>query len=314
MIPKISVIMSVYREPVSIVETSVLSIINQTFKNWEFIIVLDWPNNQKVKTFLEKCSKKDNRIILLVNKKNIGLTKSLNRALRVARGKYIARIDVGDLADKNRLLRQYHFLEENSHVFLVGSNVKIINNHRKVIGYRKLPSSFSKIKKILPKANVFIHSTIMFRNQGIFYRPKFTYSQDYDLYLRLLSKGKVMVNLTEDLVSYLYFPGSLSFQKKEQQNYFARKAREFYWQREKEGKDKYSSFWPAKLRKKTDTTKALRLEIFFLIQLGQIGKARRLYIRYSSQEKNILFRYFLYFILNFPLSYKLYRFLRYGQR
>ena len=82
----ISVIMSVYQEPVSYVEKSVDSILNQTVQDIEFIIIVDDPNNKKVIQYLQMCIEKDKRIKFYINEKNCGLTESLNRAIRYSKG------------------------------------------------------------------------------------------------------------------------------------------------------------------------------------------------------------------------------------
>jgi len=88
---KISVIMAVYNESKEILRESICSILQQTFQDFEFIIVYDNPENKETKNYLEELSHIDNRIKLVKNKKNFGLAKSLNIALSLAQGKYIAR-------------------------------------------------------------------------------------------------------------------------------------------------------------------------------------------------------------------------------
>ena len=89
----ISVIMSVYDVKISFLEKSINSILNQTYKRFEFIIVNDnAPNN--IKKYLNKVKEKDNRIKIIENKTNQGLAKSLNKAIKASRGKYIARMDL----------------------------------------------------------------------------------------------------------------------------------------------------------------------------------------------------------------------------
>ena len=89
--------MSSYNEPIEYVQKAVNSILNQTYKYFEFIIVIDNPNNSELISFLSSTANKDERIILLINKRNIGLAMSLNRALSVSTGGFIARMDADDI-------------------------------------------------------------------------------------------------------------------------------------------------------------------------------------------------------------------------
>ena len=90
---KISVIMSIYSEKEEWIKESIDSILSQTFRDFEFIIINDNPKRKQNENLLLEYSQKDNRIIVITNKENIGLTKSLNKGLSIAKGKYIARMD-----------------------------------------------------------------------------------------------------------------------------------------------------------------------------------------------------------------------------
>ena len=94
---KLSVVMSIYKEPVEWMRQSIDSILNQTFTDFEFVIVNDNPIRSENRDILDEYSKKDFRIIVLSNDENIGLTKSLNKGLRISKGKYIARMDADDI-------------------------------------------------------------------------------------------------------------------------------------------------------------------------------------------------------------------------
>ena len=111
--PLISVIMSVYNEPESILRAAVESILKQTFRDFEFIIVMDSPENETNKSVLAEYAKADDRLNLLFNEKNEGLTFSLNRALQYAKGMYIARMDADDVSLPLRLELQKDWLEKN---------------------------------------------------------------------------------------------------------------------------------------------------------------------------------------------------------
>ena len=105
----ISVVMSVFKEPLDWIELSINSIRNQSFSDFEFIIVNDNINDIPLKTFLSKIQNIDPRIIILENQKNLGLTKSLNKALEISKGKYIARMDADDISFSQRFQTQFDY-------------------------------------------------------------------------------------------------------------------------------------------------------------------------------------------------------------
>ena len=114
---KISVIMTVYKESKEELKESFESIINQTYKNIEFIIVIDNPKEQWRIDFIK--SYNDSRVKLVVNKENLGLPLSLNKALKLVTGNYIARMDADDISILDRLEKQLTYLK-NSDCDLVG--------------------------------------------------------------------------------------------------------------------------------------------------------------------------------------------------
>ena len=240
--PKISIIMSVHNGE-KYLDESILSILNQTYRDFEFIIINDCSTDNSLQ-IIGEYSKKDKRIVLISNKVNLGLTKSLNMGIKIAKGKYIARIDADDIALPERLKLQYGFLERNRDIYLVGSGAYNIDKNGKIITIRKSLTDVGEIKKKLINKNCLYHPTIIFRNEGFMYREKFVYTQDYDLYLRLLSSNKKISNLSEPLIKYRINPDAISWTKKSKQKYFELKANEFYHQRLKYGKDDYDKFDP----------------------------------------------------------------------
>lgn len=118
--PQISVIMSVYKEPLDWMAQSIDSILNQIYSDFEFLIVDDNPTDDKLIYFLNDYQKKDSRIKIIVNEQNVGLTKSLNIAIKQAQGKYIARMDADDISCKNRFQVQYDYMEQHLEVDEIG--------------------------------------------------------------------------------------------------------------------------------------------------------------------------------------------------
>ena len=108
-----SVIMATYKESIECLKQSIESIINQTYNDFEFIIILDNPDNKEHIAFINDYVCKDERIKFYINDKNMGLTNTLNRGLELAEGKYICRMDADDISELYRMEHQKKYLEEN---------------------------------------------------------------------------------------------------------------------------------------------------------------------------------------------------------
>lgn len=180
---------------------SVESILNQSFSDFEFIIVDDGSTDSSSE-ILESYAAQDERLRLLRNASNLGLTRSLNKGLELACGEYVARQDADDISLPERFMSQVRFLGEHPEIGVVGSWITNIDE----TGQRdvcKTPTSSALIGWTLLFSNCMAHPSIMFRRSlvrdGVFYRPEITYGQDYDLWARISSKTK-LANLPECLV------------------------------------------------------------------------------------------------------------------
>ena len=109
----VSVIMSTYKEEEIFLRQAIESILDQTYKDFEYIIILDNPDNDLHIKIIEEYTNIDKRIKFYINKKNIGLTASLNKGLELAKGIYICRMDADDISISNRIENQKKYLEEN---------------------------------------------------------------------------------------------------------------------------------------------------------------------------------------------------------
>lgn len=131
--PLISVIMSVYREPKEWIIRSIDSILTQTMKDFEFIVVCDNPDYSIAQELILDYHNRDNRLKYIFNDANIGLTKSLNKALSLAVGKYIARMDADDISLPDRFCQQVCFLESNPVYSICSTDTDIINDKGDVV-------------------------------------------------------------------------------------------------------------------------------------------------------------------------------------
>lgn len=221
---QISVIMSIYSEPVAWVKESIDSILCQTFSDFEFIIINDNPNRIENESLLNNYRNLDNRIVVIENNENLGLTKCLNKGLDIAKGKYIARMDADDISDPNRLKLQHAYLENNLDYALIGTNAHIINEKGIVKGGLKRPYIGSEASAGLLFYNTFIHPSLFYRKTDIRYDESLKYSQDYDFVIRYSKIGKV-VNVREKLIKYRLSKNQISTNKQVDQEVYANKVR-----------------------------------------------------------------------------------------
>jgi len=220
----ITVLMSVYNEREEYLKKSIRSILDQTFGNFEFLIINDGSTGEFCLKTLDEFSRKDPRIKIIHNPKNIGLTKSLNIGLSWAKGRYVARMDSDDFSDPKRLERQLKFMQENPDCALCGTWAVIIDKNDRIIGRKKGYSQYPEIKKSIIYINNFTHSSWFFRKTVILsiggYSENLQKSQDYDLLLKLIPRHKV-VNIPEFLTYYRFRDDSISFKNNKSQEKYS---------------------------------------------------------------------------------------------
>lgn len=209
--PKLTVLMAVYNGE-RFLRDAVESILNQTFCDFEFLIINDGSTDGTRDILL---SYQDQRIRLVENECNIGLTKSLNIGLALARGEYIARQDADDISYPNRLQKQLEFLEAHTEVMLLGTQMRTIDKNNFPIGYvfPKAVTDFGCCWQ-MTLDSAFIHTSVMFKNSFILnkyggYNDKFITGQDAELWLRISKEHKI-ANLPQVLVAHRSHSGCVS--------------------------------------------------------------------------------------------------------
>jgi glycosyltransferase involved in cell wall biosynthesis len=214
--PKITVLMPVYNNE-KFLRESVDSILNQTFKDFEFIIINDG-STDRTKKILN--AYKDFRIRVIDNDKNIGITRSLNKGLGLAKGEYIARMDGDDISLPERLERQVKFLENNPKVVLLGNWVEIIDGDGNLRSITRYPTNHCFITWIFLFKTCLAHPTVMYRKKEVLkingYNSMLSYTQDYDLWVRLSKIGKIG-QIPEVLLKIRRFVDSIEDRHREQQ-------------------------------------------------------------------------------------------------
>lgn len=202
-LPDVSIVMSVYNGE-SYLKQAVDSILNQTFTNFEFIIINDG-STDGTQYILDNYSLKDSRIRVFCQE-NKGLTVSLNRGIQQAVGKYIARFDADDISYPTRLELEKNFLDRHSSYVLVASSVYFINEIGDKVG-RLYPfmTNYSLMKQI-EYINPFVHSSVMIRLDALHKVGGYNsvikqICEDYNLWYRLKDYGKFKI-LQKPLVSF----------------------------------------------------------------------------------------------------------------
>lgn len=214
--PKISVLMPVYNgEP--FLKESIESILDQTFKDFEFIIIDDGSTDNTFHIIIQY-AKIDNRIKLFQNKENKKIVYTLNNGLINAASNIIARMDCGDIALANRLEKQYNFLNENRECILVGSQVYFKNLAGEIIHKTNYPCDDKSIRKeLFFRNNIIMHPAAMFRRvNNVIYRDFAYLSEDYDLWLRLSHLGRIAI-INEYLMIIRINPYGISFSNRIEQ-------------------------------------------------------------------------------------------------
>ena len=215
--PKLSVVMSVYNA-VPHLRNAVASTLSQTLKDFEFIIVDDFSTDSSYSELLS-FTRKDSRIRLYRNSYNVGLTRSLNRAMQYVTTPIVARMDADDISELYRLQIQYDYLT-NTDCTLLGSDAVIIDDNSKVLKVKKRLCDYSAIQFYALFNNPFMHTSVMFKKECYDllggYNNRVVYAQDYDLWARWIQKYKAE-NINRPLVKWRQSRKGISSNKTRQQ-------------------------------------------------------------------------------------------------
>lgn len=191
------------------IEVAVKSILNQTYQDFELLIVNDGSTDD-TSEILE--SFKDERIRIINNLENKGLTYTRNIALQEARGQFIAIMDSDDISYPNRLAIQIDAFKDKPDLALYGGQAKMIDENQKEIGFIKESETNPNLLKVkLLFHNTFVHSSVMirtsvFREFGGYQEP---FAEDYDLFLRIAQKYAVG-NSSEFVIAYRWHGSNIS--------------------------------------------------------------------------------------------------------
>lgn len=241
---RVSVIIGVYNETPEHLRQALDSVLNQTYTDFECIIVLDNPQNETLHGELLQYAKKDSRVRLLVNEKNMGLAMSLNRAISVAHGEYLARMDADDISLPERFSKQIKYLELHSEIDVLGTNKILIDQNGNTLGKASsLKMSARQSRAVLQLSNFICHPSVMMRKESIErvhgYRD-FPTTQDADLWHRMSDAGMTIANLDEYLIKYRINYQSVSFKNGYKQALIGRYISALRKERKRTGRDSFS--------------------------------------------------------------------------
>lgn len=206
--PKLSVIMSCYNRE-QFVEAAIKSILRQTFRDFEFIIIDDG-SKDKTPDIIQKYADIDKRIIFIRQPQNQGLTANLNKAFALAKGVFIARMDDDDISLPTRFEKQIAFMDKHPEICACGTSLKNMGQN-----------SLSHIRYFSPELlafalcfyNPIAHPTVMIRNSflkqhHLRYSYDFLYAEDYKLWADMVACGGKLANLREELLYYRLYPSA----------------------------------------------------------------------------------------------------------
>lgn len=229
--PKITVLMSVHNGE-KYLRQAIESILDQTFNNFEFLIINDGSADSSKEIIF---SYNDPRINYVENETNIGLTKSLNKGLKLAKGEYVARMDADDVSLPQRLEKQLNFMENNHGIGVMGTWCYVIDAENNIIGSIRNHSNHPRIMGSLLSENQMVHSSIIYRKNVLEgaggYDDNVSTAQDYELLLRLSEVTK-LANYTEFLHKWRRdTPGGITRNRRSRQIEIRDKYRDEYLER-----------------------------------------------------------------------------------
>mgnify|MGYP003990669569 CR=1 FL=1 len=204
--PLVSIIMATYNSSETIL-SSIESILNQTYKNIELIIINDKSTDDtklNISRFIN-----NSRVHVYNNQINIGLAKSLNKAIKASKGDYIARMDDDDISHPNRIQKQIDFFQNNMDIDVLGTSARLMDSNMNFIRKYLPPENDKDIKKNLCHSNPIIHPSVMvsreFFQKSNGYNESLRRKEDLDLWGRMAKKVKFH-NLQDCLIDYRVKP------------------------------------------------------------------------------------------------------------
>ena len=268
--PRVSVLMPVYKTKSTHLKEAIQSILNQTFEDFEFLILDDCPSDDReaiVKSF------KDHRIQYLKNDKNSGITFSRNKLIDLAKGEYLAVMDHDDVSLPERFEEQIKVLDAHPEIGVVGCWVERFPN----VKVAKYPQNNKDIEQYLMQGCAIAHTAAMIRksvltNNNIRYEAEFSPSEDYRLWCILIGKTQFH-NIQKILMKYRIHDSNTTKTQSDKMSAATKAIHEFV-------RTEHPDIWKAVCQ---STSHLIRMKLFGIIPFGrfkQIGNNRKGILKY----------------------------------
>lgn len=219
--PKVTILMPVFNNACYLTE-AIDSILNQTFLDFEFIIICEYGSDKDTVSILKRFENIDNRIKVIYNTKKLGVAASLNKGIGYSKGMYIARMDADDISLKDRIRIQTDFMDKNLDIAICGCEVDSINENNEIIAGRfdKFPRDSETIKAGMLFYCYLRHPTVMMRKQALIdynleYNEDYLATEDFELWARATHLVKI-TNLSTVLLRYRLHKDNATEQNKTQ--------------------------------------------------------------------------------------------------
>lgn len=201
---------------------SIESMLNQTVKSDDFVIVKDGPLTEELDELLNKyASNKDNHINIVGLEHNEGLGSALDFGLRQCKNELVARMDADDISLPTRCERLLELFDKNPNLSIAGTNIdEFFNDPNKVVSSRVVPTTHEEIEKYNRRRQGFNHPTVMFKKSEVLRvgsYPHYRHMEDKDLFFRMLNNGCIGQNIPESLL--LFRSNKESFKRRKGKQY-----------------------------------------------------------------------------------------------
>jgi glycosyltransferase involved in cell wall biosynthesis len=201
--------MAVWNPNRAYVDEAIRSILEQSFRDLELIVVED-PSPVSI----DATQYADDRLRVIRRKQRGSIGSALNEGIDAARAALIARIDADDIALPDRIAKQFEFMQRNREITVYGSRITVIDEHGRAVGRRMLPLAHDDIARALRRYNCISHPSVMFRRAPVLAVGGYDnekIAEDYDLWCRLLLRGEHFANADDDFVRYRFHPEAAKY-------------------------------------------------------------------------------------------------------
>ena len=222
--PRISVVMPAYNSEKYIGE-AIESILNQTFTDFELLVLNDSPDNKELEKIVKEYAKHDKRVKYLKNPKNLGVTKSQNKLLEVCTGEFIAHMDSDDISLPTRFEKQIEYMDKHPECGALGTWYEVFGDKKCTL---RFPANVTILKLLqgccICNPTAFIRKSVLDKN-NLKYDEKYTYSEDYELWARMAFLTEIH-NLEKVLFKYRWHKNNISVEHEKTQKELSNKVKQ----------------------------------------------------------------------------------------